>query len=292
MAAIKWSVKGGSPFGNTDLRRAVADVYLNGECQTYQKNSILMLNRILLLWLRLMRLPLPNWLKCCSRGTANMRLRLLLLKKTTRRIRWSALWLATLRSVHGFRAYVLTSLLSIKVPSAASAVLMSFITGLAKVHPAVLLPVKPNPRPYSSPVASSKLDTVIYATANPELNFAQQAVSLAFDASKYPAAPGEISKAWQLVMRQFAADGGFNGQEPLQQLLVQVTSQYFGSGGGARSTDMLSSMMSNLLGGGQQESAPALISIKQLPRPADPSALSVAPASQNEADQLMDDEMD
>ena len=93
-------------------------------------------------------------------------------------------------------------------------------------------------------------------------------------------------------MRQYVTDGGFRGQEHLQQYLLQATSQFFGAGG-SRSTDMLSSMMSNLLGNGEQKGeAPAAILIKQLPRPPEPTTRREEPALQNEADQLMDDEMD
>ncbi|WFD33196.1 hypothetical protein MCUN1_000009 [Malassezia cuniculi] len=283
MAAVKWSTKGGEPLGSAELRLAVADVYL-ADKEYYDAEVHLIAASAL-------------------DESVAAKLAEVLLK-------WNSEYAAALAATEqnytadslervmagNFAQRAWVPLLSIKAPQAASAFLTAFINGLVKTQPTVLLPVKPNPRAYSSPSSSSKLKAEIYGTASPELNFAQQCVCLALDATKTPAAQAETGSAWQMIMRQFASDGGFQGQEPLQQLLMQAMPQYFG-GGGARSTDMLSSMMSNLLGGaggGPKDNAPAAVTIKQLPRPADPGKVSVEPASAqtSEADQLMDDEMD
>ena len=279
MAAVKWSTSAGEPLGSVELRNAVADLYIN-EKDYYDAEPHLIaasaldsavpvkLAEVLLVWNR----EYAAAVAASEEGyTADSLERVL-------------------AGSFAQRAWI--PLLSLKAASAASKFLDAYITRLAKAHPAVLLPVKPNPREYLSPVQNSTLKTQIYATANPEINFAQQIVSLALDASRFTPVPEALKHAWQLVMRQYVTDGGFRGQEHLQQYLLQATSQFFGAGG-SRSTDMLSSMMSNLLGNGEQKGeAPAAILIKQLPRPPEPTTRREEPALQNEADQLMDDEMD
>ena len=79
--------------------------------------------------------------------------------------------------------------------------------------------------------------------------------------------------------------------------MSQISGIYFGLSPPRRQTDMLSSMFSSMMGGGQSSSDEQSLSIKQLARPAVPESKKAAPApasapAANEADQLVDEEMD
>lgn len=161
--------------------------------------------------------------------------------------------------------------------------------------------MKPNPREYKSPASGADaFKTTLYATASPDLNFAQTAVALACDAHKRKGpCPDAIKSTWQSLVRQFVSEGGLRGQEPLLELLHGLSSIYFGAPAQARQGDMLSGMMASLFGGGPgpQGSQPEQPKpIKQLPKPADPvkPKPGAQPAAEkpSEADQLMDEEMD
>lgn len=96
----------------------------------------------------------------------------------------------------------------------------SYVSQVIERQPTLLLSTKPNPKDYKTPApGADALKTSIYATANLDLNFAQTAVALAYDASKRQGkCPTPLQAAWQALGRSFANDGGFKGQEPLQEV--------------------------------------------------------------------------
>ncbi|WFD03059.1 hypothetical protein MOBT1_001748 [Malassezia obtusa] len=191
-------------------------------------------------------------------------------------------------------------LLIARAPDAALGFLHEYIKGATKNNEALLLPVKPNPKEYKSPAMGiSSFNTNIYATANPTLNFSQNAVALACDAHHRAGPPSdEIKGAWNLLVRQYMQENGNAVESFLYEFLSQISSTYFGLAPPRRNMDMLSSMLSGMMGGGApsaDKGEPAIM-IKQLPKPADvqakkPAATPSAPNA-SEADELMDDEMD
>lgn len=191
-------------------------------------------------------------------------------------------------------------LLIAKAPDAAHEFLSTYIKKVTENNDALLLPVKPNPKEYQSPANGiASFSTKIYATANPTLNFVQNIVALACDAHhRSGPVADEIKAAWQHLIRQYMQESGTSGVDAyLYEFLSQISSIYFGMAPQRRNMDMLSSMFSNIMGGGAPaagESAEPAVSIKQLPKPADADESDAAPAAPpaSEADQLMDDEMD
>lgn len=101
-------------------------------------------------------------------------------------------------------------LLIARAPDAALGFLHEYIKGATKNNEALLLPVKPNPKEYKSPAMGiSSFNTNIYATANPTLNFSQNAVALACDAHHRAGPPSdEIKGAWNLLVRQYMQENG------------------------------------------------------------------------------------
>lgn len=106
-------------------------------------------------------------------------------------------------------------LLIARAPKAALAFLHSYIEGATKDNEALLLPVKPNPKEYKSPANGiSTFSTTIYATANPTLNFSQNAVALACDVDHRAGPPSdEIKGAWNHLVRQYMQENA-GGVEP------------------------------------------------------------------------------
>lgn len=196
-----------------------------------------------------------------------------------------------------------------QVPESASAFLRAYVEAAVAQHPALLLPVKPNPREYKSPAKVSTYAVEIFMTANPALNLSQQAVALVCDVqSKDGAVPEEIRVSWQMLLRQIVQEGILTGMESafevrvnfLTQLLSSLSSVYFGMQPPRRQMDALSSMFSGMLGGSSADSKSedAKFNIRQLPKPSEPSSKKTAGTnsesapSTSEADQLVDDEMD
>lgn len=205
-------------------------------------------------------------------------------------------------------------LLVARAPDAAAQLAHEFVQEATKDSEALLLPVKPNPKEYKSPARGiSSFSASIFATANPTLNFVQNVVALAGDAHSRTGAPAEeIKSAWNVLVRQFMQENGNEvesflyevGGEAVDtdvQFLSQISSTYFGMAPPRRNMDMLSSMLSGIMGGGagapgNAPSEPAVV-IKQLPQPAEPQnagAIAAKPGvpDAKEADELMDDEMD
>lgn len=103
----------------------------------------------------------------------------------------------------------------------ASAFLRAYLETAIAQHPALLLPVKPNPREYKSPAKVSSYSAQIFMTANPALNLSQQAVCLACDArSKGGVVPEEIRVAWQMLLRQIVQDGVLSGMESVFEVCI------------------------------------------------------------------------
>ncbi|PKI83936.1 hypothetical protein MVES_001870 [Malassezia vespertilionis] len=176
--------------------------------------------------------------------------------------------------------------------------LRTFVTLVTERNPSLLLSVKPNPKEYQSSAPVSTCKGEMYVTGNPVLNFGQNAVLLACDASQQTGGvPDQLKGAWQQLTRQFmqennAAVGGY-----IFEFLSKISSTYFGLAPARPQVDMLSNMMSSIMGGGgassdgAKQAQPA--SIKQLPKPADTSSFKPLEAGgQSEADELLDDEMD
>ena len=203
-------------------------------------------------------------------------------------------------------------LLVARAPDAAAQLAHEFVQEATKDSEALLLPVKPNPKEYKSPARGiSSFSASIFATANPTLNFVQNVVALAGDAHSRTGAPAEeIKSAWNVLVRQFMQENGNEVESFLYevgavetdvQFLSQISSTYFGMAPPRRNMDMLSSMLSGIMGGGagaqgNAPSKPAVV-IKQLPQPAEPQnagAIAAKPGvpDAKEADELMDDEMD
>lgn len=205
-----------------------------------------------------------------------------------------------LAGTFAFRGWI--PLLIAAAPQSAHQFLDAFITRVTKRSSALLLPVKPNPKEYTSPVHGiAAFATQIYVTANPMLNFGQNAVALACDAQSRPGAvPEELKSAWQQLVRQQVQDGSMSGGDSyLYEYLSEISTTCFGLAPAKRSMDMISSMFSNIMGGAPQaaeQDAGAKTTLKQLPKPADLRAeapqAAVAAAPTSEADELMDDEMD
>ncbi|WFD44082.1 hypothetical protein MPSI1_002747 [Malassezia psittaci] len=188
-------------------------------------------------------------------------------------------------------------LLIARAPEAALQFLHDYIKDAVKDNETLLLPVKPNPKEYKSPAMGiSTLSTTIYATANPTLNFSQNAVALACDAQRQNGRlPEEIKAAWNQLVRQYMQENG----SAIEPYLYEISATYFGMAPPRKTTDMLSSMLSGMMGGGNPSASgseqPA-VSVKQLPNPSDPRKSSGNPSEKplqaSEADDLMDDEMD
>lgn len=196
-----------------------------------------------------------------------------------------------------------------RASESASKFLDAYVKAAIAQHPALLLPVKPNPREYKSPAKVSTYSADIFMTANPALNLSQQAVALVCDVrSKDSTVPEEIRVAWQMLLRQIVQEGVLAGMESafevrnlcLIQLLSSLSSTYFGMQPPRRQMDALSSMFSGMFGGSSSDSNAdnEKISIKQLAKPSEPTSKTTATdkaetaPSANEADQLVDDEMD
>ena len=91
-----------------------------------------------------------------------------------------------------------------------------FASRLASKHPKILLPVQPNPKPYTPPGGSSGANEPqqLYLTANSELNFAQMALALMTQAAdhkrrtKGQRVPDSLRDTWIGLVRQFEKESG------------------------------------------------------------------------------------
>lgn len=128
----------------------------------------------------------------------------------------------------GFRTLVIHNclthtlrLLLVHAPESASAFVQDYVQNAIKLHPALLLPVKPNPREYRSPAKVSTYSSEIFMTASPSLNFSQNAVALICDVkSKSGSLPNEMKSAWQMLLRQFVQEGGLAGMDSIVDVRV------------------------------------------------------------------------
>ena len=128
----------------------------------------------------------------------------------------------------GFRTLVIQNclththrLLLVHAPESASAFIQDYVQNAIKLHPALLLPVKPNPREYRSPAKVSTYSSEIFMTASPSLNFSQNAVALICDVkSKSGSVPNEMKSAWQMLLRQFVQEGGLAGMDSIVDVCV------------------------------------------------------------------------
>lgn len=105
------------------------------------------------------------------------------------------------------------SLLSLQAPQAARGFLSIFLSRLVSKHPTLLLPVTPNPKPYTPPAGAEGASSApqglqLYVTANSELNFSQMALALSLHAlaaakTSNNRVPDGLRNAWIALVRQF-----------------------------------------------------------------------------------------
>lgn len=104
----------------------------------------------------------------------------------------------------------LVPLLLARSLTSSRAFLSIFVSRLASKHPSVLLPVQPNPKPFTPPGGSSAGDAQhLYLTASSELNFAQMAFAMTSQAVEHKKrnqgsrVPDSLRDAWINLVRQF-----------------------------------------------------------------------------------------
>lgn len=181
------------------------------------------------------------------------------------------------------------SLLSLNASEAARGFLSIFISRLAAKHSSLLLPVTPNPRPYTAPAGAENApsppqNVQMSITANPDLNFGQMALALSLHAKAAKAAkassgrvPDGLKNAWVALVRQYeregdaiheegisdvsATTGGLNDLRSVNlnpvsphrpQTIPTISKSYFGMQPSRAQGNFMQDMLSSLMGGGQQ----------------------------------------
>ncbi|PWZ00735.1 hypothetical protein BCV70DRAFT_199999 [Testicularia cyperi] len=209
----------------------------------------------------------------------------------------------------------------------AATFLQKYIDVVTARQKSLLLPVKPNPKPYVTPGAPSAAPnawpnvpeavnstTLLYLTANADLNFAQMVTALVQDSVKLRTSPGSngrtpdwLKNSWTQVIRQGEREApSLQLDDGIRQSISMISSVYFDIAPPRAQNNMLSDMMASLFGGppaGSQSTAAKQIK-PTAPGLAPPSAAvpptstsaststQQAPPPANTADDLVDDEMD
>lgn len=91
-----------------------------------------------------------------------------------------------------------------------------YISRLVQKHPNLLLPVKPNPKPFAPPggMPAPESPQQLYLTASPDLNFAQMAfamISQAVDHKRRTSGsrvPDQLRDGWLAIVRQYEREAG------------------------------------------------------------------------------------
>ncbi|UZJ55329.1 hypothetical protein CBS101457_004649 [Exobasidium rhododendri] len=135
-----------------------------------------------------------------------------------------------------------------------------FVSRLVSKHPKILLPVQPNPKPFTPPGGSTASGEAqqLYLTANPELNFAQMAMAMTSQAVEHKKrtrgsrVPDTLRDGWIAAVRQFERESEEDEEDDfLFQVLPQLSQIYFdvqpprGQGG-----NFMQDMLGSLMGGG------------------------------------------
>lgn len=102
-----------------------------------------------------------------------------------------------------------------------------YISRLVQKHPNLLLPTKPNPKPYAPPAGmSAPADSPqqLYLTASPDLNFAQMAfamVSQAVDHKRKTGGarvPDQLREGWSALVNQYEQEADSVDDEYLAEV--------------------------------------------------------------------------
>ena len=127
----------------------------------------------------------------------------------------------------------LMPLLSLKAHQAARGFLSIFVSRITSKHPTLLIPVTPNPKPYSAPpgvesAPSPPQGLQLYVTGNPDLNFGQMALALSLHALGAKKSSGRVheslKKAWVGLVRQYESEAEDFHENGVAD--VSTTSQY------------------------------------------------------------------
>lgn len=158
------------------------------------------------------------------------------------------------------------SLLSLKSPQAAKGFAGIFISRLASKHASsLLLPVEPNPRPYTAPAGAESAPAPpsgiqLYVTANPDLNFAQMALALSLHGKSIKSSgsrvPEGLRNAWIALVRQYEREGGPEGllhEQAVGEAIPTISADYFDMQGQRPQGNFMQDMLSSLMGGGNQQ---------------------------------------
>ncbi|KAJ9478390.1 Golgi to ER traffic protein 4 [Pseudozyma hubeiensis] len=187
---------------------------------------------------------------------------------------------------------------------------LSLVTSSLK---SLLLPVTPNPRPYTPPGSPTpSTDIQLYLTANPDLNFSQLAVALVSESHKLQRrVPEWLRNAWIQLVRQYEREApSLLEEDGVREAIPRIGEDWFGlkvqrGGGGG---NMLNEMMASLFGGapaggagqGRAEEKRQIQGAGAAPKPKSavqggapaPTATQAAANPTATADDLVDDEMD
>ncbi|KAE8224864.1 hypothetical protein CF319_g2300 [Tilletia indica] len=173
-------------------------------------------------------------------------------------------------------------LLAQRALSASQVFLSSFSQLATKQTSKLLIPIQPNPKPYTPQPALANIpsalpDLQIYVTSNPDLNFSQMALGLiaqgaGYKSSRRGAVPLELRNAWISVVRQYQREAPelFEEEEYVGDALTIISSVYFDIAPPRNQGNMLQDMMSSFFGGGGGQSKPATLALKQAAQPALP----------------------
>lgn len=195
-------------------------------------------------------------------------------------------------------------LLSLESPQAARGFLSIFLSRLVSKHPTLLLPVTPNPKPYTAPPGAEAVGVAppsglqLYVTANPDLNFGQMALALSLHA--YAAkttgskrVPDALKSAWAGLVRQFEREAdtlhedgigevsdlfcaapwyahlSFADVRPLTpQTINPISTYYFQLQAQRPQGNFMQDMLSSLMGGGGAKGANNAIAGSEAKEPA------------------------
>ncbi|KAL9933205.1 hypothetical protein V8E36_007923 [Tilletia maclaganii] len=199
-----------------------------------------------------------------------------------------------------FALRALLPLLAQRALSASQTFLSTFSQIVTKRNTNFLIPIQPNPKPYTPQAALAGIPSFlpnlnIYVTSSPDLNFAQMALGLVSQAaglksSRRGPVPVELRNAWINVVRQYQREATeyFEEEEYVGDALTIISSVYFDIAPPRAQGNMLQDMMSSFFGGasGGAQQKPQTPSLKQAGTPSLPkvekaieAALAATPAA-------------
>lgn len=287
-AAIKWSISvTNTPSGDGHLRLAIAEIL--SKDGSFHKSE-------------------PHYIVACSPPPGLAAAGELFPENAPKSfalmmIDWLAAYAAEAVKEHGGNAetierlgagaFALRGLLPLllsRALTASRAYLSIFTSRLVQKHPDILLPVQPNPKPFSPPAGMTKPPgdaQQLYLTVSPELNFAQMTLAMAATAVEHKKktqgsrVPDALRDTWISAVRQFEKETGEEEDEYFDQVLPDLSKIYFDiqppRGGNANfMQDMLGSLMG---GGGQSGSNTQTTVVRHAPAPALPSKVIEAAKS-------------